>query len=235
MTDDTHDDTIDWNRFWRKADDDDRESATPSAHHMRELLADFFAERGVPDSFASVGCGPGVVSFDVAERHPETTVVGYDAAASILSENRERARREGVENVSFERAALPDFDPGRQFECVFCYGTLCYVSESERALRSLYDAVAPDGHLVLGYMNRLAASHHRRALSSASESEHELDEEARERRRRRFRLVFDEESTLSYRRIHDALGAWPRSFWEVTERPEKRWAWRHVPSVWVPK
>jgi len=136
---------------------------------MRDLIADFFAEKGVPDPSASVGCGPAAVSFDIAERYPETTVVGYDAAASVLSENRERARREDVANVRFERAVLPDFDPDREFDCVFCYGTLCHVSESERALRNLYDVVASDGHLVLGYMNRLAASHHRRALSSTDE------------------------------------------------------------------
>ncbi|WP_205596927.1 MULTISPECIES: trans-aconitate 2-methyltransferase [Halostella] len=59
--------------------------------------------------------------------------------------------------MRFERAVLPEFDPGRAFDCVLCYGTLCYVSESERALRNLYDAVAPGGYLVLGYMNRLAA------------------------------------------------------------------------------
>ncbi|WP_205254097.1 MULTISPECIES: class I SAM-dependent methyltransferase [Halostella] len=94
MTDDTHDDTIDWNQFWREADDDARESAVPSAHHVRGMLADFFAEKGAPDSFASVGCGPGVVAFDVAERHPATTVVGYDAAEPILAENRERARED---------------------------------------------------------------------------------------------------------------------------------------------
>lgn len=233
MTDCTHDDTIDWHRFWREADAEDRESATPSAHYVRDLLGDFFAEKGVPDSFASVGCGPGVVAFDVADRHPETDVVGYDAAAPILAENRERANREGVRNVRFEQAVLPDFDPGRQFDCVLCYGTLCYVAESERAVESLYEAVAPGGHLVLGYMNRLAAAHHRHTLRAADDGEG--DEEERERRRERFELVRTEESTLSYRRIRDALGTWPRSFWEVTEKPEERWAWRHVPSVWVPK
>ncbi|MFC7189484.1 hypothetical protein ACFQL7_06215 [Halocatena marina] len=43
------------------------------------------------------------------------------------------------------------------------------------------------------------------------------------------------ESTLSYRQIHDALGTWPRSFWEFTDKPAERWAWHHAPLVWIPK
>lgn len=234
MTDPTHPDTVDWNRYWTEADEADREHATPSAHHARDLLDDLFAEKGVPDSFASVGCGPGVVAFHVAERHPETTVVGYDAAESVLAENRERAREEGVENARFEQAVLPGFDPGRRFDLVFCYGTLCYVPESERALRALYDAVAPGGHLVLGYTNRLARAHYCRRLE-ADDDEAGLSGEEREEFEERFRLVLDGETTLSYRQIHDAVGTWPRSFWEFTEKPEERWAWRHVPAVWLPK
>lgn len=233
MTDQRHPDTIDWNRYWTDAGEEMRDSATPSKHHMRELLADLFEEKGVPDSLASVGCGPGVVAFDVAERHPETTVVGFDAAESILDENRERAREERVENVEFERAVLPEFDPGGRFDIVFCYGTMAYVSASRRALRNLYDAVAPDGHLVLGYVNDRGRATYQGWLDAPEDrSEESFDPE---RFRERFRLVLAGESTLSYREIRDALGTWPRSFWEFTDRPEERWAWNHVPAVWVPK
>ncbi|MFC7189483.1 hypothetical protein ACFQL7_06210 [Halocatena marina] len=94
MTDTTADEPIDWNRFWSEADCADRASATPSTHHVRGLLADFFTAKGVPDSFADVGCGPGVVTFHVAECYPEVTAIGYDAAASVLVENRQQAARE---------------------------------------------------------------------------------------------------------------------------------------------
>ncbi|SEW22858.1 hypothetical protein [Halobacterium jilantaiense] len=45
----------------------------------------------------------------------------------------------------------------------------------------------------------------------------------------------DRESTLSDDAMHSALGTWPRSFWEVVEKPEQRWAWRNHPLVWVPE
>lgn len=225
--------TIDWEEFRTDADDDDRESATPSTHHVREALADFAAETGGIDSVADVGCGPGVVSFDLAERFPDATVVGYDAAESVLTENRERADSEGFVDVSFEHAVLPAFDPGRQFGLVLCYGTLAYVTESERALQALYDAVAPGGHLVLGYVNEFGAARFRAQHADLEDSDDpRRDPEAYARR---FRLVMNGESTLSFDAIRNALGVWPRSIWEVAEKPEKRWAWGHVPLVYVPK
>jgi SAM-dependent methyltransferase len=233
LTDPEFEDTIDWNCFWKTADEDDRESATPSAHHVRGLLADLFDETGVPDSFADVGCGPGVVTFHVAESYPETTVVGYDAAESVLAENRQRAEAAGPSNLAFERTVLPAFDPDRSFDLVLCFGTLTYVAETQHAVRNLYDAVAPGGHLVLGYVNLLGAAHYREMLDHPEETGAEIEDP--KRFEERFQLALEGESTLSYERIYDATGTWPRSFWEFTDRPEERWAWRHAPLVWVPK
>lgn len=233
MTDATVDEPIDWNRFWSEADCADRDSATPSAHHVRGLLADFFTEKGVPDSFADVGCGPGVVTLHVAECYPEVTATGYDAAASILDENRQLASEKEVENVRFEPAVLPNFEPDRQFDLVLCFGTLAYVAASKCALRHLYDAVAPNGYLVVGYLNQNWQTHHQRLVDHPEK--HPNPEFDAGRFEERFQLVLAGKSTLSYRQIHDALGTWPRSFWEFTDKPAERWAWHHAPLVWIPK
>lgn len=233
--DPTHQGTIDWNRFWAEADGDDRAGATPSTHHAVGLLFDLFTEKSVPDSFADVGCGPGEAAFEVAAAYPETAVVGYDAAESVLAENRARAAEQGLENIAFERVVLPEFDPGRQFGVVFCYGTLEYVAESARALRNMYDAVEPGGALVLGYVNEHGRAHYRRVAENPEERLAGDDGFDPDRFGQRFELVLEGESTLSYREIHDALGTWPRSFWEFTDRPEEPWAWEHVPLVWVPR
>jgi SAM-dependent methyltransferase len=233
MTNTADNGTIDWDRFWREADAADRDSATPSTHHVRGLLSDLFIEKGVPESFADVGCGPGVVTFHIAEQHPEMTVAGYDAAESILAENRQRTSEDDIENARFEQTILPAFEPGRQFDLVLCFGTLGLVGESEYALQHLYDAVAPGGHLVVGYTNRRGRAHYQRLVESPEK--HPNPDFDAERFAERFRLVLDGASTLSYRQIHDALGTCPRSFWEFIEQPEERWAWDHVPLVWVPK
>ncbi|WP_135365754.1 class I SAM-dependent methyltransferase [Halosimplex halophilum] len=234
MTDATHDDTIDWHRFWTDADDGDRADAAPSAHHATDAVVDFLAETGRPGAFADVGCGPGHVAFAVAEAYPEADVVGYDAAEPVLAENRERARDRDAD-VAFERAVLPDFAPGRQFDVVFSYFTLCYVREVEDALRAMYDAVADGGYLVFNYQNRLARAHWRRMADEPDEYLGEDSQFDADRFEDRFRLLLDGENLLSYDRIHEALGTWPRSVWSVVDRPDTRWAWRHHPLVFVPK
>jgi SAM-dependent methyltransferase len=233
MTDETHDETIDWNEFWTNADEADRDGATPSTHHALDLLPELFDERGVPSSFADVGCGPGDIAFTVASEYPDATVVGYDAAASVLAEN--RARANGVENVRFEQATLPAFEPGRQFETVFCFGTMVYVEESERALKHLYDAVEPGGQLVMSYVNSSGKRHYRQTAENPQERMEADDDFDPDRFEERFKLVIEDRSTLSYRAIHDSLGTWPRSFWEFTDKPDQPWAWDHVPLVWIPK
>jgi len=231
----THSDTIDWHDFWTEADEDDRGDAGPSAHHATDAVAKFLAETGVPDAFADVGCGPGHVAFEVAERFTDTDVVGYDAAEPVLAENRERAAERGVDNVAFEHTVLPEFDPDREFGVVFSYFTLCYVADVERTLQALYDAVAPGGSLVFNYQNRLARAHWQRMADDPDEFLGEDSQFDADRFEDRFRLLLDGESLLSYERIHDALGTWPQSVWSVVDKPDVRWAWRHHPLVYVPK
>lgn len=235
MTNNPHNGTIDWNRYWSEADEEDRIGASPSAHHVVDVLPEFFAETSVPDSFADVGCGLGRVTFDVAERYPETTVVGYDAAEPALRDNRQQARERGLDDVRFERTVLPEFDPDRRFDVVFSYFTLCYVADVERALRNMYAAVEPGGYLVFNYFNRFAQAHWRTVADSPEEYLDESSTFDPDRYAERFELVLEGDSLLSYERIHDALGTWPQSFWSIVEKPDIRWAWRHHPLVYVPK
>ena len=227
--------TIDWAQFWATAEDNDREGANPSAMHADAALASFIEETSVTGAIADVGCGAGVAAFHIAERFPGRVVVGYDAAEPVLDENRMKARADGVDNVRFERAVLPSFDPDRRFGVVFSYFTLCYVRDVEAALRNLYDAVEPGGYLVFNYQNRYARAHWRELAEAPEEY---IDQESAfdpDRFAERFATLLEGDSVLSYRRIQEVLGAWPQSVWTVVERPDKQWAWRHHPLVYVPK
>ena len=235
MTDTTEEVTMDWNRFWTTADDADREGATASSSHAREVLAEFLAARGAPDSLADVGCGPGLVAFDVADRYPDADVVGYDTARSVIEENRERAREEGTGNIRFEQATLPAFDPSREFDVVFCYATLGYVVEAERAVEALYETVAPGGCLVVTYANRLSRGHYRSVAEGPKETLADTPGFDPDRYTKRFGPVIEGENLLSYECIHELLGTWPQSVFSVVDRPEIQWAWRHHPLVYVPK
>lgn len=141
-----------WERFYEERDYD--RCAYLDGEAMIEYGTAFFERVGVPDSFASVGCGPAVTEFELAERFPEMTVVCFDVAARVVEDNRTLARERGIENISFEVESLPDVDLGRSFDVVYCVATLFFVADVETAIERLYDHVAPGGYLIVNYPTR---------------------------------------------------------------------------------
>ena len=223
--------TIDWDDYWATADEAASEQASPAGHHAADVLSDFVAETGA-ESVADVGCGAGAATVPLAEAHPDVTVVGYDAAAPVVERN---AARTDYPNLSFEVGRLPQFDPERQFDVVFCYFTLPYVRDVERALQSLYDAVASGGSLVYNYANAAA----REFLQVAADDPHAHADRPLvfdpDSYTERWAAVLDGDSVLSAERIESALGRAPESVFETVERPDVEWAWHHFPLVRVGK
>lgn len=228
--DETHPQTIDWHRFWNEAEGDRRASASPGAYGKADLLSRFFEQVGAPGDLASFGCGPADLLFGLAERYPDLALYGYDAAPSIVEASRERAAGEGID-VEFSQGVLPDLMVDRRFDLVYCYATLHYVEDAERALRNLYARVRDGGHLVFNYPNRLTPAEYQRIMAGDVEGV-EVDPEAFADR---FRLVLDRENLLSYERIQEVLGSWPRSYWSAVDAPDERWTGRANPCVYVPK
>lgn len=236
MSDQRYRKTIDWDEYWNEADSSVRSDTSPSADLVVEPFVEFLAARlpDGPDTYADVGCGPGDLVFEVTDRYPETTAVGYDTAESVLAANRKREQA-ASSDVSFEQAHLPEFDPGARFEVVSCLFTLCYVTGIERALKNLYDAVESGGYLIVHYHNRLAQAHY----SAIADSPHEyLGEDSvwdPETFSDRFELVVAGQSLLSYRRICELLGTWPQSVFSVADDADRYDAHRHEPLVYIPK
>lgn len=224
MTDATHPDTIDWDRFWRDAPESARDTARPGRFDKPDQFRRFFDSRGVPATMASVGCGPADAEFELARRYPDLALSCFDTAETVLAENRERAAAEGLDNLSFGVATLPDPDVDRRFDLVYCYATLTYVRESVRAVRALYDLVAPGGHLVFDYPNRHTRATYRELFPEDVPDEGRFGE--------RWRLVLDGENLLSHERIREALGTWPRSFYAEIGREGPP---RDSSCVFVPK
>jgi len=235
MTGQAFDTTINWRAYWDEADKETRRKTAPAAQLALAPLESFLETVERPGAVADVGCGPGTVPFAMAERFPAADVVGYDAAEPVLQRNRERADDETRRNLRFEQAVLPEFDPGRSFDLVTCFYTLVYVEEIEAALRALYDAVTPGGHLVFTYHNWFAHRHFRQIAEDPHEhlgpdSVWDPDNFAD-----RFELLIEGENLLSHERIQDTLGTWPQSIWSVAGEDERYAAWRHNPMVYVPR
>ena len=173
---------LDWDAFWREASESARDTARPGRFDKPDQFRRFFDSRGVPATFGSVGYGPADAEFELARRYPGVEFCCYDAATSVVAENR------------------------------------------ERAIRDLYDLVAPGGHLVFDYPNRHTRVTYRELLPEEVPDEGRFEE--------RWRLVLDGENLLSHERIHGVLGTWPRSFYAGISRENPP---RDSPCVFVPK
>ena len=98
------------------------------------LLADLIPGRSLLD----VGCGPGSLTADLAERLAPGRVVGIDSAEEALAEASELAARSGSSNLEFRHAdvyELPYDDSS--FDLVHAHQLLQHLEHPERALAEM--------------------------------------------------------------------------------------------------
>lgn len=166
----------------------------------RTGLAD--SDAGPIDSFASVGCGPAMTELALARRHRDVEFVCVDVAEQVIEDDRDIAANEGLTNVAFDVAALPDLDLGRTFDVVYCVATLYFVDEIERALQTLFDHVAPGGSLIVTYPNERT-----RAWADGHEAW----------RREFFEPVVAGNNLLTAEDVERILGTSVADFWDVVD------------------
>jgi len=178
---------------------------------MARRIARLIKSKGLDvHRFADVGCGPAITLFALAARMPECKFDGFDSSRTVLSLDRRKARREGLRNVRFRSAELPDLRIDGDYDIVTCIATLHYVEDIRGALRHLHRLVRPGGYLIFNYPNRIQRA--------ATQKEAREDPVVG----RRFALVLSGANLLTQEAISDVLPNRPRSFWrEVGEPP--RW------------
>ncbi len=160
---------------------------------------------------ADFGCGPGITLLELAELYPDTSFYGFETSRVLVDRNKKKATELGLQNVSFEATKLPTVPYRLAFDLVLCIATLHYVENSLRALRNLFMAVRPGGHLIVNYPNTFSERWYRENIPKSDEVQ-----------RRRFALVLAGKNLLSKRKIAVALGRPCRNFWkEVGESMDR--------------
>lgn len=210
---------MDWERFYRRADYD--RCAYIGGERMADLVGEFFDYVGQPDDFASVGCGPAVVPFLLAERYPETEFFGFDLSETVVRDNAEKADEQCLDNLQFVVDSLPHLDTDRQFDVVYCVATLYFVDEPRRAIESLYARVRDGGHLVLNYPNEA--------------SREKFDKEFEGRKRESFELVLSGANVINEDVIRGVTGTETRSYWEMIDAEDEKFVDSATPCVVVEK
>ncbi|RKH64675.1 class I SAM-dependent methyltransferase [Corallococcus llansteffanensis] len=132
--------------FWRSYDAMEARLSRPLTERMLDL-AGVSPRMHVLD----VACGRGEPAVPAAHRvGPEGLVLGIDLVDGVLQIARERARREGLENITLQVADAEALEVGaRTFDVATVRWGLMYMREPERALASLHRALKPGGALVI--------------------------------------------------------------------------------------
>jgi len=100
-----------------------------------------------------VGCGPGLLVKEFAQRSKKFQVVGIDISPYVIRRARENCQ--GLKNIVLKKAAashLP-FDD-KVFDLVICKDSLHHFNNLERALREMYRVIKSDGTVYLQDLRR---------------------------------------------------------------------------------
>jgi ubiquinone/menaquinone biosynthesis C-methylase UbiE len=95
-----------------------------------------------------VGCGPGTITADLAERVAPGRVVGLDQAEGVLAQALAVASERGLTTVDFVVGDVLALDfPDDSFDVVHAHQVLQHVGDPVAALREMSRVCRPDGYV----------------------------------------------------------------------------------------
>ncbi|MCV7091258.1 methyltransferase domain-containing protein [Mycobacterium interjectum] len=97
-------------------------------------------------SVLDIGCGPGTITADLAERVAAGTVLAVDQSADVLDVARAEIERRRLSNVTFQTADVHRLEfPDDSFDVVHAHQVLQHVADPVRALREMRRVCRPGG------------------------------------------------------------------------------------------
>lgn len=97
-------------------------------------------------SVIDVGCGPGTITVDIAQRVAPARVVGLDASPEVIDRATRHALGAGVDNVAFVVADAYALDfADDSFDVAHAHQTLQHVGNPVAVLREMSRVVTPGG------------------------------------------------------------------------------------------
>jgi SAM-dependent methyltransferase len=102
---------------------------------------------------ADIGCGSGLALIQLAQAFPNSTFVGFDSFDGQIERARGHAADAGIgDRVRFELHDATGGIPGR-YDLITAFDVLHDAADPPALLRSVHDALSPDGTFLLMEMN----------------------------------------------------------------------------------
>jgi trans-aconitate 2-methyltransferase len=131
------------------------------ARPFADLLARVPALPGDPARIADLGCGPGNVTVQLAERWPAAHITGYDNSPEMLAKTGAYAgSTAGGGLLDFAHADLVDWTPAETYDLIVSNAALQWVPGHLDAIPVWLDAVAPGGTFAFQVPNNIDAPLH---------------------------------------------------------------------------
>ena len=108
----------------------------------RDLLAQVPLQR--PNLVVDLGCGPGNSTELLAERYPNSQVMGLDSSPDMLRKARER-----LPNCTFVEADIADWKPDPRTDLIFGNAVMQWLPEHPAIMRRMIEAMPPGGVLAI--------------------------------------------------------------------------------------
>jgi len=112
-----------------------------------------------------IGCGNGKITAEIAARLPRGSVVGVDSSRDMIAFASRQFGPEARPNLRFEVADARKPPFREEFHLVVSFNALHWITDQDKALRSIHAALRPDGLTIL----RLVPKGERKSLEDVIE------------------------------------------------------------------
>ena len=140
----THDHSFAGSEQWAKVFDDPKRDAWQKPHEVIRALAP------KPDAvIADIGSGTGYFSVRFAHMVPKGRVYGVDTEPDMVKYLAERAKREGLGNITAVKAAPGDARLPEKADLIILVDVYHHIGNRERYFGNLRDSLKPGGRLAV--------------------------------------------------------------------------------------
>ncbi|MCI5188948.1 MAG: class I SAM-dependent methyltransferase, partial [Candidatus Electrothrix sp. AS4_5] len=89
------------------------------------------------------GSGPGVFSFELARRFPDSRILGVDMLSDSIASCQHIAEKTNISNVEFRQASIEQLPDKNTFDLIVCVDIMEHIEDDRSALNCLYEITAP--------------------------------------------------------------------------------------------